>query len=230
MSIDVQYPLRKAYYELLNGNLLYNNVGVPVGDDIKKLQDSGSNIYVLLSTQSGANADSMQSFDSWENIDIDIVFKAARSNKQVVDLVANQILGMVLPAPGQRSGLIRQTGVDISCVHRLRTQDIPAILGQSLMITRKVLTFRQRVRETLDNTPMPGLKKIFPITSADFTDATTYPNPDLVGKTFQLFFNSANRFIDFGVEWDYLPEGGAIIKIPDFNASLNIYEFYVLLS
>lgn len=227
--IDVQYPLRKSYYEVLNGNLLYNGISVPVSDDVKKLQDSGYNIYVLLSTQSGSDTGTMQSFDSWENIDIDIVFKAVRSNKQVVDMVASQVLNAVLPLPGI-DGLPRQTGIHISCVQLQRTQEIPAIMGQALMITRKVLTFRQRIRQTLDNTPMPGLKKIFPVTSADFANATEYPNPDLNGKTFQLFFNSANRFIEYGIEWDYKPGGGAILKIPDFNASLNIYEFYVLLS
>lgn len=227
--IDVQYPLRKSYYEVLNGNLLYNGMGVPVSDDIKKLQDTGSNIYVLLSTQSGSDTGTMQSFDSWENIDIDIVFKAARSNKQVVDMVASQVMNAILPAPGI-DGLPRQTGVHISCVQLQRSQEIPAIMGQTLMITRRVLTFRQRIRQTLDNTPMPGLKKIFPITSANFDNATEYSNSDLNGRTFQLFFNSAQRFIDFGVEWDYKPGGGAVIKIDDFNASLNIYEFYVLLS
>lgn len=227
--IDVKYPLRKSYYEVLNGNLLYNSVGVPVSDDLKKLQDSGLNVYVLLSTQSGSDTGTMQSFDSWENIDVDIIYKAARSSKQPVDMIAGQILGIILPAPGI-DGLPRQTGIHISCVQLQRDQDIPAILGQTLMITRRVLTFRQRIRQTLDITPMPGLKKIFPVTSADFIDATEYVNPDLNGKTFQLFFNSVGRFIDFGVEWDYRPGGGAIIKIPDFNASLNIYEFYVLLN
>jgi len=227
--IDVKSLVRKAYYELLNGSLSFNGVNVPVSDDLKKLQDSGANIYVLLSNQTSSNLDTMQTWDSQETIVLDIVHKAARSNKQTVDNIANQIFGLILPSPGVDS-LIRQTGIHINCVNVGQDEYLTLTLGQSLTMTRRLITFRQHVRQTLDNTPMPGLKKIFPIGSSDFSTATDYDNIDLAGKTFQLFFNDVGRFLDFGTEWEYKTTGGFKILLPDFDATLNIYEFYVLLS
>lgn len=226
--IDVKYPVRKAYYDLLNGSLLYNGSGVPVSDDLKKLQDAGVNLYVLLSGQSGEGAGTMQSFDSDEDIIVDIIFKAGRANKQVVDNVAGQILALVLPSPGI-NGLARQTGTQINCVRLVDDRNLDMTLGQSSTMIRRRLTFRQHVRQTLDTTPMQGLKGIIQIKSSDFADATNYLNPDLAGKSFEVFSNDIPRFLEHGVDWEYKVQGGIQFLMEDFDATLHNYNIYVLL-
>jgi hypothetical protein len=228
--IDASQPLRTAYYQLLNGNLLYNNINVPVSDDLKKLQDSGSSVYVLLSTQDSTDANTMQSWDSEESIVLDIVFKAsARSNKQVVDNVAGQILGILFPSPGGPSALPRQTGIQINCVRLDSSSYLTLSLGQAGTLVRRLLTFKQHVRQTLDNTPMQGIKGIINVKSVDFSSATDYDNPDLVGKLFELFNNDTPKFLEYGVDWEYLETGGFRILLANFDATLNNYNIYVLL-
>jgi hypothetical protein len=227
--IDVKKPLRKAYYELLNGSLLYNAAGIPVSDDIKKLQDAGTNIYVLISTQSGSDTSSMQSWDSDEDLALDIVFKASsRANRQAVDDIANQILGLLLPSPGIQA-LPSQTGIQINCVRLTDDRYLDMSLGNSTTMTRRRLTFRQHIRQTLDTTPMTGLKGILHVKSPDFSGPTDYLNGDLVGKSYEVFLNDTPKFLEFGTDWEYIDTGGFRILLPNFNATLNNYNIYVLL-
>lgn len=227
--IDVKRPLRKAYYDLLNGFLLYNGVGVPVSDDLKKLQDAGTNIYVLISVQSGSDNRTMQSWDSDEDVSLDIVFKAAaRANRQVVDMVADQILQLLFPIPAT-DGLTDQPGVDISCVRMINDQNLDMTLGVATTMTRRRLTFRQHIRQTLNTNPVNGIKGILNIKSADFTSTTEYKNTDLAGKVFELFSNDVPKFLEHGVDWEYISMGGFRILMENFDASLNNYNIYVLL-
>lgn len=228
--IDVSQPVRKAYYELLNGNLLYNGIGVPVSDDLKKLQDSGSSVYVLLSNQDGVNSDTMQSWDSDESIVLDIVFKAAtRSNKAVVDNVAGQIFALLLPSPTAAAALPVQTGIQINCVRLDSSRYLTSSLGQANTLVRRLLTFKQHVRQTLDPTVMQGIKGIINVKSTDFANAKEYLNENLAGKVFELFSNDTPKFLEFGVEWEYIDSGGFRILLSNFDATLNNYNIYVLL-
>lgn len=227
--IDVKKPLRKAYYELLNGFLLYNAVGVPVSDELKKLQDAGTNMYVLISAQSGSDAGTMRSWDSDEDLALDIVFKAsARANRQVVDDIANQIFGLLMPSPGIHA-LPSQAGIQINCIRLSDDRYLDMSLGNSTTMTRRRLTFRQHIRQTLDTTPMIGLKGILHIKSTDFSGPTDYTNSDLVGKSYEVFLNDTPKFLDFGTDWEYIDTGGFRILLPNFNATLNNYNIYVLL-
>jgi len=227
--IDVKQPLRKAYYELLDNSLNYNSANVPVSDDLKKLQDAGVNLYVLITTQSGNDAGTMQSWDSEEDLSLDIVFKGgARANKQVVDNIAGQILGLVFPSPGI-DGLARQTGIQINCVRLTDDRNLDMTLGAASTMTRRRLTFRQHIRQTLDTTPMTGLKGIIQVRGVEFASAREYLNPDLAGKLYEVFLNDTPIFLDFGVDWEYIPSGGFRILMPNFDATLNNYNIYVLL-
>jgi len=227
--IDVKQPLRKAYYELLNNSLVYNSANVPVSDDLKKLQDAGVNLYVLITTQSGTDAGTMQSWDSEEDISLDIVFKAgARANKQVIDNIAGQILALVLPSPGI-DGLARQTGIQVNCVRLADDRNLDMTLGTASAMTRRRLTFRQHVRQTLDTTPMTGLKGILHVKSPDFDSPTEYLNEDLAGKQYELFLNDTPKFLEYGADWDYVTGGGFQIFVSNFDATLNNYNIYVLL-
>lgn len=230
--IDVKQPLRKAYYDLLNGTLVNGGNPVPISDDVKKLSDS-STVYVILSNQSGTDSSTFQTFDSDETIVLDIVFKSgARVNKDVVDGIAGQIVSAVLPVPGY-NGLITDPGIQVNCVRKTDDRYLTLSLNSSNSVTRRLITFSQHVRQTGLSGPPPTPVPPFsnPVVSADFATATGYIHPGLRSRSFNLFFNSVPRFLDYGTEWIYdTVNGGFIILLPNFDATLNSYVFYVLLN
>lgn len=229
--IDVKQPLRTAYYSLLNAALTYNAQPVPVADDVLRLNDA-STLYVLLSNQSGSDSSTFQTFDSQETLVLDIVFKAAsRANKQAVDNVAGQILALLLPAPGYNN-LPGQIGVQFDCVRLTDDRYLTMTLNSSNTVVRRLLTFTHHVRQTGINTvpPIPVIPGIpHPIRSTDFTTLNTYVNSALNGKTYSLYLNGI-AFLDPMTAWAYLPGGGFTILLPNFDATVNSYEIYLLLN
>lgn len=228
--IDVKLSLRRAYYDLLTlpPGLIYNGNLVPVVDDAKNLGD-GSNPYVLLSNQAGVDASTFQTFDSTETLVLDIVYKAgARVNKAVVDNVAGQILDLVLPSPGM-NGLSPDPSIWVDCLKLNDDRYIPFTLNNSNSVIRRLLTFKQHVRQTGSSTPptpIPAFQN--PIIATDFADATDYAAAFLKNRTYLLYLNGAG-FLANGTQWSYLPNGGFTILLNNFDATKNSYTFYLLL-
>lgn len=234
--IDTKKPLRTAYYQLLSGALSdgLGNV-VPVGDETTPYPDT-LNCYVILSSQHETYLPVASVFDSWHEIVIDIVYKAAsRTGKAAVDNIANQIVSLILPQPDIH-GLPPQTGIQITNVQKVNDIDLPMLLNNSNTVVRRVLTFKQYIRQTQNNTPVVGISGILPVLSAAFANSTDYINQNLFGKTYQIFYNDANKFLTQGTDWDYLSNlgqpgnGGFRILINNFNAQTQSHVFYVLLS
>ena len=225
--IDTKKPLRTAYFQVLSNAIQYNGQPVPVGDDMKNFGDS-TPAYIVLSSQTESDRSTFQSFETTQDIVIDIVFKSlSRTAKAAVDDIAGQVMSLILPAPSQ-NGLPIQAGIQILCVEKVDDRDLPALLNNGNTVLRRLLTFRQIIRQTNNSTPVVTLKGIIKVTSSDFTSATDYANPALTNN-FYLFDNDASTFLDFGTEWDYLAGGGFTILIPGFNSSLQTRVFYVLL-
>jgi hypothetical protein len=228
--IDVKQPVRKAYFDLLFGSLLYNSNPIPVVDDVKNLGDAAT-VYTILSNQNGVNAGTFQTFDSVESIVLDIVYKAqSRVNKEVVDSIAGQIFNLVLPAPNI-TGLASPPGTQINCVELSDDRYMPAMFNGSNTVVRRLLTFKQKVRQTGSPSavPPPALPFRNPITSVDFASPTTYENAALKNRSYTLYLNGIG-FLTQGTQWDYLPGGGFQILINNFDASQNAYVFYLLLT
>lgn len=225
--IDVKLPIRKAYYDLLSGALTLNSNLVPVVDDAKNLGDA-SMTYVLLSNQTGSPANTFQTFDSFETIVVDIVAKAvSRSNKEVADNVAAQIIPLVITAPGM-NGLVPGPEIQINCVELYDDRYLTLALNSSNSVVRRLLTFKQRVRQTgtiIPPTPIPSFRN--PIVSSDFANSTEYINGHLKGRTFLLYLNgigflTPDQFVS-------LTDGGFQILINNFDAIQNNYTFFLLL-
>jgi len=67
---------------------------------------------------------------------------------------------------------------------------------------------------------------LIPITGADFSDATNYNNPKIVGKILQIFWNDINRYI-LSSEYNQTSTGIDIL-IPGFDATANpTYELLI---
>lgn len=226
--IDVKLGVRKAYYDLLSAALIYNSNLVPVVDDAKNLGDA-SNPYVLLSNQAGADASTFATFDSIETIVLDIVFKAgSRVNKGVVDTVAGQILALILPSPGH-NGLTPIPGLWIDCTILESDRYMTMALNSSNSVIRRLLTFRQHVRQTGSSVPVPPIPAFQnPVVSDNFATATEYVNAGLKNKTFLLYLNGVG-FLTSGIAWEYVAGGGFNILLNNFDATQNSYTFYLLL-
>lgn len=228
--IDVNHPIRKAYFELLDGAITYQGNPVPVGDEAKPFADT-TPVYIILSSQTDVDNSTLSTWDSNHDIVLDIVFKAtSRASKSVVDDIANQIFALVFPAPGQ-NGLPVQTGIQIQCAKKSGDRDLSLELNKSNTVLRRLITISHKIHQTNDITfnPVPGsLDRIFPVSSPDFDNATDYVNTDLPNR-FELFDNDASVYLDYGIQWVYLSGGGFVILIPGFDATIQTHNFYVLL-
>lgn len=63
----------------------------------------------------------------------------------------------------------------------------------------------------------PSAPVFIEVTAAEFTTATAYDNPLLVGKNIAIFYNNINRYIYSPSEWVYTSTGFEI-TIPGFDA------------
>jgi hypothetical protein len=228
--IDVKQPVRKAYFDLLFAQLLYNGNPIPVVDDVKNLGDS-STVYVVLSNQDGVNVGTFQSFDSTEKITLDIVYKAqSRVNKEVVDSIAGQLFQLVLPAPNV-TGLASPPGTQINCVEISDDRYMPTMFNGSNTVVRRLVTFKQHVRQTGSPSGIPAPAQPFsnPITSVDFSNATDYANAAFNNRKITLYLNGVG-FLTEGTQWQPLSGGGFKILMPNFDATRNAYVFYLLLT
>lgn len=225
--IDVKLPIRKAFYDLLSAALTLNTNLIPVVDDAKNLGDA-SMTYVLLSNQAGAPANTFQTFGSMETIVLDIVAKAgARTNKEIADLVASQIIPLVITGPGS-NGLIPGPQIQINCVELSDDRYLTLAMNSSNAVVRRLLTFKMRVTQTGSTTPVtpiPAFRN--PITSPDFANATEYINGNLKGRTFLLYLNGIGFLMPD--QFSILPDGGFQILINNFNSTQNSYTFFLLL-
>lgn len=145
--IDVKSGLRKAYFDLLSGQLTYNGVQVPVSDDMVGPTAPGS-LYVILAAQDGIDAPYFSGFSSWERINIDIISKTTvRASKQPLDMVAAQIFALVCPTP-EMHGLADQPGMQINAVRFESDKYLSLTVNSSNTVERRILTFKQFIAQT----------------------------------------------------------------------------------
>lgn len=96
---DTQLVIRHLLRDLLSDNLSYDGKTVPVYDE--KIRDKQSpNVYVIFGTQQESDDNTDNSFTTDSSIDIEITHKTEYEvSKDVIDLVANQILEILIPLP-----------------------------------------------------------------------------------------------------------------------------------
>src|ERR1035438_6174007 len=143
--IDVKQPLRTAYYQLLFNALTYNETTIPVSDELTKQADLNAKLYVLLGAMSGQDAGTFSSFNSKEQMTIQIVFKSsAQTSKIPLDNIAGQILGLLFPAPGF-NGLPAQAGISILTAQKTVDRYIDPSINNGITIIRRVMTINHNV-------------------------------------------------------------------------------------
>jgi len=63
------------------------------------------------------------------------------------------------------------------------------------------------------------------VKNTDFASATAYDNSIIVGRNIGIFLNQINRYLE-DEEWQFTATGINIL-IPDFDATSNVYTFFI---
>lgn len=143
--VDIQYLIRKSFYESLNGNLSYSSADVPVFDEVS---DGSSDLYVILSTQDASEKSTFSHFSHDAFILLDIVHKTTYSStKDAIDTVAGQILDILKPTPSS-VGLVQQTGIQIMSLKIQSDRHLSFTLSDAETINRRLIRAQLIIHES----------------------------------------------------------------------------------
>jgi hypothetical protein len=128
---DTAYPVRKAYYTLLNG------LGYTVFDS--KAPDTANKPYIILGSQTSNSENTKTSFDNRVTINIDIVmaYIDGFGGRKDLDLIVDNILDAAIPQAGQ-SGLTI-TSFNIVSTKKLTDYSFEPLIQTAQTIYRKVI-------------------------------------------------------------------------------------------
>jgi hypothetical protein len=137
--IEVAHHIRKAYFDLLDGNIEYMGNPINIYDE---LHDEGDEeMYVILSTQDDSDDTNKAQFVSDHTITIDVVTKfLTGARKFPSENIAEQIMGLVLPTP-VTTGLISPTGLQITSVSYLGSNSLSVEQIGNYKVVRKIIRF-----------------------------------------------------------------------------------------
>lgn len=137
--IEFAHHIRKAYFDLLDGNLTLNGDPVPVYDEMN--EDYEGEAYVILGTQIDTDRSNKHSFHAEHTMTIDIVTRFLTSaRKYPSEVIAEQILGLVLPTPAT-TGLASPAGLQITAVRLGDSQSVPVEQFDQWKVVRKIMRF-----------------------------------------------------------------------------------------
>lgn len=141
---NTSYPIRKAFYELLDGSLSYGGSDVPVYDEV--LQES-ADLYVIIGNQTKGNRDNFCTFVSDCTLTLDIIQRSSFDfTKDAIDSVHDQIGTLLSSSPGTHN-LPLQSGFQISAVTEDSFSYVPTLQAEQGYIIRKLITYRIRIVE-----------------------------------------------------------------------------------
>jgi hypothetical protein len=139
---DTMQAVEEAVFNLLNGQLSYNAVNIPVSDEKKRLNVS-ANIFVILSTQQEDDGpETSDTFITNSTIDVEVWMKTDYEvSKSPIHNVSNQIYNLVIPAAYGQNGLTAPSGFQFMNVRRLRAITRTVAISETETITGKIITF-----------------------------------------------------------------------------------------
>lgn len=141
---DTMMVLRHAIADLLDGNLSWQGVNVPVSDEKRRLGDDAV-MYVTFGTQQETPDNTSDAFITDSTIDIEIIHKTEfEVSKDGLDTVANQILEILLPTP-QTDGFMVQNLFQITCVQRQSSITRNFSITDSKSVVAKIITISCKI-------------------------------------------------------------------------------------
>lgn len=97
--IDVGTQIRKAYYDVLNEQVMYNASIIPIVDEKLDAQISEHTLYMVIDSQLERPADNKTRYANEIDLTITIVNRRnATNSKTAVEDVARQMLQLLFPA------------------------------------------------------------------------------------------------------------------------------------
>lgn len=142
---DINAPVRKAWYTLLNGNLTYGGYNVPVQDEKLKEANTVFKHYVILGEQTNTPDWTKASYDTIATINIDIVTKTDNSvSKKIADNIAQQIFSLLYPTLHVHA-LTPPANWQFVYVHHTGDHYLPLQETPTSFQMRRILTFGLRV-------------------------------------------------------------------------------------
>jgi hypothetical protein len=142
--LDVGKALRKAYFDLLDGNITYNTVTVPIYDLMT--EDATEDLFVVIGNSYFDNRDTLSNFNTGAVMILQIFHRTyMASSKDAVDSVADQICQLLIPTPAS-NGLVIDTDF---AVHNVQMESSSYVEFQpnAERVVQRVLRFRQVVQE-----------------------------------------------------------------------------------
>jgi len=195
---------------------------------VEKLADK-DDLYVLLTQQNGFSVNDQGAFRSEETMLIDIVSRGTRISKSVVDNIAGQIFAIIFPSI-QGNALPPQPG--LSVINMRVTDDRYLIFATTggKNVKRRLITITQLCSQGMGigGGSIPVFSIPSPITSPDFSNSTDYVNTALKYVDYFLFLNDASVYLLEGTDYVKIAGGGFTILLPNFDASINFYTFYIV--
>lgn len=153
--IDVKAPLRTAYYQLLNGYLVFNSQPVPVSDSVQKLA-ANTDLYVIMTSQDSQSNNTHDAWFSEETMTLDIVSRGTRVAKSTVDYLASQIFMLLFPNPNTNA-LPAQPNISITNCRVTDDRELVYTITGGVNVTRRVITTTQFVGQGQSVLPVSAL-------------------------------------------------------------------------
>lgn len=144
--LDFNHPLRKSWYELLNGQLTYDGSPVPVFDEkVKKGQDNQH--YVIVGNISSSSNDKFPGWSRKLSVILDIVTKTTDAvTKNIADDIAGQIFALAMPSI-TIMGLTAPSGFNYVNLFLDSDRYLDLQIGTSAIV-RRILTFSITANQT----------------------------------------------------------------------------------
>jgi len=140
--IETAHHIRKAYFDLLDGNVTLNAVEVPVYDELN--EDYEGEAYIVLGTQTDNDSSNKHAFTSDHVITIDIVTRFVTSaRKYPSEVISGQVKALVLPTPST-CALVSPSGLQITAVKKLDDISIPIEQFDTWKVVRKILRYTHK--------------------------------------------------------------------------------------
>lgn len=146
---DIGTLLRQAYFEALQGQVVYEGNAIPFVDEKLDIDINEQNIYVLFTTQDeeGSGVQNKTKFVSEVLLKMVIVNQRQATNtKETVEDISNQILETLFPSRTQWN-LSLDNPLSLTYARFVSGQYNPLVQTDQGFQISKVLTFKNRITQ-----------------------------------------------------------------------------------
>lgn len=140
---DWAQPLRKAYYDLLNGVVVIDSGFVPVFQE-RVADNEPSNIYIVIGDIVSSNADDFTTYNSEVFLNLDVVSRQQSGMGDEVDTMVDQIKTLLFPTRTTR-GIAQPSGFQVSEIWIESENELPVAELPIGYLKRKILRIHHKI-------------------------------------------------------------------------------------